>query len=228
VTGTAPGGSSPPLVKSSDGPVSVLLNRRISQPVSAFLAPRGVTPNMATLAALAIGLAGCAALALQVWWLGGILIQLSSIFAGVDGEIARRTGASSTYGDFLDTVTDRLVEYTTFAAIAYGLAQTDRWESWAWPLGALAIGGTFMLASASEKYRSVMHENYPKRQFEPFFAYLASGRDVRVFYLAIAAILATWRVDVLAWVLIAVTAVMHVNWLYRLVILRTRMQRDVE
>ncbi len=215
----------PPLVKSSDGPVSILLNRRISQLISARLAPLGVTPNIATFAALAIGVAGCAALAAQIWWLGGLLIQCSSIFAGVDGEIARRTGASSTYGDFLDTVTDRLVEYLTFIAIAYGLAQTDRWEDWAWPLGALAIGGTFMLASASEKYRSVMHQNYPKRQFEPLFAYLASGRDVRVFWLAAAAIVATWYLQVLVWVLIATIVVMHLNWIVRLILLRTRMER---
>lgn len=221
MTASAP----PPLVKSSDGPVSILLNRRISQPISARLAPLGVTPNMASFAALAIGVAGCAAFAAQIWWLGGILVQFSSIFAGVDGEIARRTGASSTYGDFLDTVTDRFVEYLTFIAIAYGLAQTARWEEWAWPLGALAIGGAFMLASASEKYRSVMHQNYPKRQFEPLFAYLASGRDVRVFWIAAAAIVATWNVDALAWVVIVITAVMHLNWVLRVAILRTRMER---
>ncbi len=221
---TAPG-ETPPLVKSSDGPVSVLINRRISQPISARLAPLGVTPNVATAIALLIGIAGSAAFAVQIWWLGGLLIQFSSIFAGVDGEIARRTGAGSTYGDFLDTVTDRFVEYASFAGIAWGLAQVERWEDWAWPLGLAAVGGAFMLASASEKYRSVMHQNYPKRQLEPLFAYLASGRDVRVFYLAVAAVIGTWNVDVFAWAVIAIVAVMHLNWLYRLVILRGRMDR---
>jgi 1L-myo-inositol 1-phosphate cytidylyltransferase / CDP-L-myo-inositol myo-inositolphosphotransferase len=212
-----------PLAKSSDGPISLAINRHVSHAISARLAPLGVSPNAATIMATLIGLAGCAAYVGQWWWLGGLLIQFSSIFAGVDGEIARRTGRSSLYGDFLDTVTDRFVEYATFIAIAAGLARVGAWETWAWPLGALAIGGSFMLAAASEKYRSVKHENYPKRQYEPMFAYLASGRDVRVFYLAVASVAATWYVDILGWSLVAIIAVMHVNWLYRLAILRGRM-----
>ena len=213
----------PPLVKSSDGPVSLLINRRISARFSGPMARAGFSPNAATAVAVLIGAAACAAYATQLWWAGGLLAQFSSVFAGVDGEIARRTGRASGYGDFFDTVTDRLVEYAVFVAIAYGLAQTDRWEDWAWPLGLFALGATFMLASASEKYRSVMHENYPKRQLEPLFAYVASGRDVRVFYLAVASMAATWNVDILFWALVAMTALVHLNFLYRVVILRNRM-----
>ncbi len=212
-----------PLVKSSDGPISLAINRHFSRPVSARLARAGVSPNGATFIALAIGVAGALAYGWQIWWLGGLLAQSSSIFAGVDGEIARRTGRSSRYGDFLDTVTDRFVEYATFVGIGVGLAQDDQWAGIAWPLALAGVGGSFMLASASEKYRSVMHENYPKRQLEPYFAYLASGRDVRVFLLMVVSILATWRVDVLVWPLVAMIAVMHVNWVYRLVVVRSRM-----
>src|SRR5690606_14308045 len=119
--------------------------------ISARLAPAGVTPNGATLMSLAIGLGGGASYALGWWWLGGLLVQFSSVFAGVDGEIARRTGASSKFGDFLDTVADRFVEYLTFVAIAVGLARSGTLEEYAWPLAAFAIGGSFMLAAASEK-----------------------------------------------------------------------------
>jgi len=212
-----------PLIKSSDGPISVAVNRRFSQPVSARLARAGVSPNGATFIALAIGVVGAVAYGWQLWWLGGLLAQCSSIFAGVDGEIARRTGRSSQYGDFLDTVTDRFVEYVTFVGIGAGLAQSERWDAIAWPLVTAGIGGSFMLAAASEKYRSVMHENYPKRQLEPYFAYLASGRDVRVFLLMVVSIVATWRLEVLVWALVAMIVVMHLNWVYRLVIVRGRM-----
>jgi phosphatidylglycerophosphate synthase len=212
-----------PLAKPSDGPVSLLFNRPISHAISGPLAGAGVSPNAATLISLAIGIAGGVAYALGVWWLGGLLVQGSSVFAGVDGEIARRTDAASRFGDFLDTVADRFVEYLTFVAIGVGLTRAGAFEAWAWPLVALAIGGSFMLASASEKYRSVMHENYPKRQYEAAFAYLVSGRDVRVFYLFLLSLGATWRVDVLFWGLVAKTALVHLNYLYRIVILRGRM-----
>ena len=213
----------PLLVKSSDGPVSLLINRRVSRLFSGPMARAGFTPNSATLISLLIGAAACAAYAAQAWWAGGLLLQFSSIFAGVDGEIARLTDRASRYGDFFDTVSDRLVEYLSILAVAYGLAQTDRWENWAWPIGLVTLGATFMLASASEKYRSVMHENYPKRQLEPLFAYIVSGRDVRVLFLAVASVAATWNVDVLLWTLVAMTALVHVNFLYRVVIVRSRM-----
>ena len=210
-----------PLEKASDGPVSLLINRPVSRRVSEPLARMGVSPNAATLMALAIGGLAAAAFALQVWWLGGVLLQLSSIFSGVDGEIARRTGSASRFGDFLDTMVDRAAEYGAFLAIAFGL--DEAWGSWAWVAGLLAIGGTFMLASASEKYRSTMQENYPKRQLEPLFAYLASGRDVRIFYVSAAAVAATWNVDVLFWTVAAIAVLLHANFVWRVLLLRTRM-----
>lgn len=210
-----------PLEKASDGPVSLLINRRISRLFSGPLSRMGVPPSGATLIALAIGALAAGMFALRIWWLGGVLLQFSSIFSGVDGEIARRTKTESRYGDFLDTIVDRFAEYAGLLAIAYGLEES--WGSWAWFVGLIAVGGTFMLASASEKYRSTMHENYPKRQFEPFFAYLASGRDVRVFIIMVGAIAATWNVDIMFWTVVAVAAFLHANFLWRVLILRTRM-----
>ena len=210
-----------PLEKASDGPVSLLINRPVSRLFSEPLARMGVSPNAATLMAFALGGLAAAAFALQVWWLGGVLLQLSSIFSGVDGEIARRTGSASRFGDFLDTMVDRAAEYGAFLAISFGLEEA--WGSWAWVAGLLAIGGTFMLASASEKYRSTMQQNYPKRQLEPLFAYLASGRDVRIFYVSVGAVVATWNVDVMFWTVVAIAALLHVNFVWRILLLRTRM-----
>ncbi len=210
-----------PLEKASDGPVSLLINRRISRLFSGPLARMGVSPSVATLMALGIGALAAGMFALRIWWLGGLLLQFSSIFSGVDGEIARRTGAESRYGDFLDTMVDRFAEYAGLLAIAYGLE--DAWGNWAWFAGLMAVGGTFMLTSASEKYRSVMHENYPKRQLEPLFAYVASGRDVRVFLIMLGAIAATWNVHIMFWTVVAVAALLHANFIWRVWILRTRM-----
>lgn len=210
-----------PLEKPSDGPVSLLLNRPISRRISAPLAQLGVSPSAATLLMLVIGAGAASAFALQIWWLGGLLLQLSSVLGGVDGEIARRTRTESLYGDFLDTVSDRLIEYGSLLAIAYGLA--DAWDNWAWAAALLAVGGTFLLAASSEKYRSAMQSNYPKRQLEPIFAYLTSGRDARIFYLMLAGIAATWQVDVMFWTLIALSSLLHANFLWRVILLRNRM-----
>ena len=158
---------------------------------------------------------------MQVWWLGGALLQLSSIFSGVDGEIARRTGTGSTYGDFLDTMVDRLVEYGGLLGIAYGLQES--WGTEAWVVGLLAVGGTFLLTSASEKYRSATGNNYPKRQYEPIFSFLASGRDVRIFYLAGAAVVATAEVNLLFWFLVAMVVLLHANFLHRGAVVQRRM-----
>lgn len=116
---------------------------------------------------------------------------------------------------------DRAAEYGAFLAISFGLEEA--WGSWAWVAGLLAIGGTFMLASASEKYRSTMQQNYPKRQLEPLFAYLASGRDVRIFYVSVGAVVATWNVDVMFWTVVAIAVLLHVNFVWRVLLLRTRM-----
>lgn len=209
------------LTKSSDGPISLLINRRISRLCSGPLAAAGVSPNGATWMAMVIGLLAAGGYVLEWWAVGGLLLQFSSIFSGVDGEIARRTGRSSAYGDFFDTMVDRFAEYAGIVAIAYALR--GYWDEWAWGIGLLALGGTFLLTSASEKYRSAMHENYPKRQLEPLFAYLSSGRDVRMFYIAVASVAATWQVDVLFWAMVAMTALLHLNFVYRVALLRGHM-----
>ncbi len=209
------------LTKSSDGPVSLLINRRVSVPISGLLARAGVSPNAATVMSGFIGVGSAAAYVFQVWWLGGLLLQFASIFGGVDGELARRSGKTSKYGDFLDTVFDRAVEYVALVAMAVGLS--DEWEMWAWIVALTAIGVTFMLTASSEKYRSVMHQNYPTRQYEGVMAYLASGRDVRLFLIAVASVAATANVDILLWSLVAVAALMHLNFAYRIVLLRSRM-----
>ena len=80
--------------KPLDGPVSRLVNRRLSGPISLVLLRAGVSPGAATVATFLFALAAAAVLALGVVWpaalvLGGILVQLASILDGVDGEIAR-------------------------------------------------------------------------------------------------------------------------------------------
>ena len=209
------------LTKSSDGAVSQLINRPISLAISGPLAAAGVSPNAASIISGLVGLGSAASYVFQLWWLGGVLIQLASILGGVDGEIARRTGNTSKYGDFLDTVIDRSVEYAVLASIGIGLS--GLMGSSAWIVALAALGGTFLLSSSSEKYRSVMQRNYPKQQLEGALAYLASGRDVRLFIIAVASVLAMLNAEILFLALAAIAILTHLNFLYRVVVLRPNM-----
>lgn len=103
-----------------DGPVSRLLNRRISTRISGFIVSRGipVTPNQMTLITLAVAMAAAALILLGHLLWGGILVEVSSILDGVDGEIARARGLASRRGGFLDTMLDRYSDITILAAVA--------------------------------------------------------------------------------------------------------------
>ncbi len=118
---------------------------------------------------------------------------------------------------------DRAVEYGAIAAIAVGLS--DVWGVWAWGVALATLGGTFVLTSTSEKYRSVMGRNYPKREIDGALAYVASGRDVRLFVIAVVSVLATIDADILFWALVTLAAAIHLTFLYRVVALKGVMNR---
>ena len=94
------------LKKSSDGPISLIFNRPISKRISSFLAQREYSPNLVTGFSCILGVLGAVWIALQIWWVGALFLQLSSIFAGVDGEIARRLNLQTPWGAFWDTFSD--------------------------------------------------------------------------------------------------------------------------
>jgi CDP-L-myo-inositol myo-inositolphosphotransferase len=103
-----------------DGPVSRLLNRKVSRRISGFIVSRDipVTPNQMTLVTLCIALAAAGLiLAGHLLW-GGVLVEAASILDGVDGEIARARGQASRRGGFLDTMLDRYSDTVILAATA--------------------------------------------------------------------------------------------------------------
>ncbi len=98
--------------KPTDGIISRMINRRISTRISKLIVSRGIplTPNQATLISFIIS-----AIPLPLYILGhpviaGIIVQLASIIDGVDGEIARLRGLTSSFGAFMDAVLDRVAD----------------------------------------------------------------------------------------------------------------------
>jgi hypothetical protein len=77
------------LGKDADGPVSRLLNRPLSTRLSMALAPLRPAPDLVSLVAFGLGLAGAVLLADGQGLAGGLLVHASSVGDGVDGEVAR-------------------------------------------------------------------------------------------------------------------------------------------
>ncbi|MGH7912099.1 MAG: NTP transferase domain-containing protein, partial [Candidatus Dormibacteraceae bacterium] len=128
--------------KPLDGAIATHLNRTLSQrmvtPALLALFPR-ITPNQVTLLAFAVMVAAAAAFAVRTPVVAALLLAFSSVLDGSDGEVARLTYRSSTYGAFLDAVLDRLSDGLVFTGAAVYLATDTH-------LGALLGGSQVPLA----------------------------------------------------------------------------------
>ena len=113
--------------KSSDGIVSLLFNRPISQRISALLLHfPGIRPGHLTVVTALLGLAmflaflagGTTGLVL-----GGILFHVASVVDGVDGEIARATYRVSRRGAVLDTAVDMATNLLFYLGVTIALTR---------------------------------------------------------------------------------------------------------
>ncbi len=184
------------LSKPTDGPVSRLLNRRVSTRVTLLLVKLGVrSPNKVT---LATGLFGVLAAMPYLYVdpvmaaLAGILVQLASILDGVDGEIARLLGRKSKFGAYLDAVTDRIVDTVSFgfacyaAVLGVGLGPGD-----AVLLTMLVVSAALMVSYVHARGEASIGTSIQLLgRIRPW-----ASRDVRLFMLAVGSVL----VPVLGW-----------------------------
>jgi len=200
----------------SDSFYSYHIQRRISTWFSVRLAGR-MGANAATGLDLIFGVAAAMLVLLDHWLWGVVMIQLFGIFSCVDGEIARIQGRSSRIGDFLDTLTDRVIELLLVGAIAFSLR--DRMEDpAALTAGFALLGGVFLLTTSSEKFRSAWQMGYPKRRLEKLFGLFCSGSDSRLLILSIGLVVSdlTGEGSFLLWLLWALAAAACVNFLVRI------------
>ena len=200
----------------SDSFYSYHIQRRISTWFSVRLAGR-MGANAATGLDLIFGVAAAVLVLLDHWLWGVVMIQLFGIFSCVDGEIARIQGRSSRIGDFLDTLTDRVVELLLVGAIAFSLR--DRMEDpAALTAGFALLGGVFLLTTSSEKFRSAWQMGYPKRRLEKLFGLFCAGSDSRLLMLSIGLVVSDLTGDglFLLWLLWALAAAACVNFLVRI------------
>ncbi|NPB06577.1 MAG: NTP transferase domain-containing protein [Aquificae bacterium] len=156
-----------------DGWVSRLLNRKLSTLVSYYLVDY-LTPHQATLLTTLIGLLS-APLAYLSPPLGGLLYQLSSALDGVDGEIARAQLRSSRFGAWLDSVLDRLVDFSFLTALALKLNPPVSFLPWV----LAALFGSIMVSYSTERFKGAFCQDAYAVIKE--LKYLPGKRDERVF-----------------------------------------------
>ncbi len=112
------------LGKPTDGPIARAFNRRVSIFLSSYLARTPIKPDHLTFITLVVGLTGS-------WYatygtyrdflIGAILFKMASILDGCDGEIARLKYMVSSYGQWLDTISDNVICIAALVGITIGI-----------------------------------------------------------------------------------------------------------
>ncbi len=168
-----------------DGFVSRYLNRPVSRWISEILVRTPINPNGISLLSFAVGIIGAIMFCPgeYIWTiLAGLVIQLSSIVDGCDGEVARLRFQSSKFGGWFDTILDRYADTAIVAGVYFGF-----WHAHAhaavW-LGAIFALTGFIMASYVKKEFVI---RYQSKLLSGLFGKLIK-RDLRIFAIMLGAI----------------------------------------
>jgi phosphatidylglycerophosphate synthase len=118
--------------KSFEGPVDALINWRFSMRITRVLARRSlaVTPNHVTVTAILVGLLAAFVVSRGGWACvaaGGVLLELNSILDSCDGELARLRYQYSKVGQWLDNLSDDIVDNVFIICAGVGLGGVWPW-----------------------------------------------------------------------------------------------------
>lgn len=172
------------LVKPTDGFISKHFNRKISTKITKILVKTRITPNQLSILVFILSLtaAGFFIHMSEYYYLliGGILVQLSSILDGCDGEVARLKFMKTNRGGFIDSVLDRYADSLIIFGLCYGYWLVTG-NSLIWLAGFGALIGTLVFsytnARHEEEFETTVRKGIPIR------------RDIRLFIIMIGALL---------------------------------------
>jgi len=172
------------LRKNKDGPISRILNRPISIKISELLLKTKITPNQISLVGFITSFIGALFFYVGEYIfliIGGILVQLSSIIDGCDGEVARLKLIQTRYGGWFDAVLDRYAD----AIIIFGMIH-GHWllhnDIIIWTIGFAALVGSFLNSYTADKYDAIFKNRIEKTNK------WRMGRDVRLFLILLGAL----------------------------------------
>ncbi len=201
----------------SDGMFCYHIQRRVSCTISSYCHSIGMSANTATFIDFCFAVAAALCFYWHYFFAGALFVWLFGLWSCVDGELARLSGKPSTLGDFYDTMTDRSAEFLIVASLLLAFRALPPVAYWDLLMFAY-MGAVFLITNSSEKFRSVFHQNYPKNTSERLFSWLCAGSDIRLLHLSIGAIwfAATGSAVVLVWLILIMTIVLYINFIFRL------------
>jgi CDP-diacylglycerol---glycerol-3-phosphate 3-phosphatidyltransferase len=135
---------------------------RLMKPVGRGLGRMGLTPNAITLGGVVFQ-AAVAVLILDGRLLGaGLLAVVAALADGLDGAVAKATGAKSDFGAVLDSTTDRLAEALYYLPIAwlYGVSPdiAERDEPWVAALALTAMVLSYLVSYIRARAESLGYD----------------------------------------------------------------------
>jgi phosphatidylglycerophosphate synthase len=135
-----------------DGPGDRYVGRAFSLRISRVLTRFPITPNQVTLVGIVLGFVAVALAAAGHIRLAGAVLVAQLILDSVDGELARLLFRSSKLGQWLDNVSDDLID--NFYVAALGIALGGPW----WTVGLVAAA--VRLACAAGMYVTVLAQGH--------------------------------------------------------------------
>jgi CDP-L-myo-inositol myo-inositolphosphotransferase len=191
-----------------DGLVSRYLNRRFSQPFSAIILRfwPNCDPNLISILSAVFGFMGAVAFWAHQPIIGGILIQISSIVDGCDGEIARATGRVTYFGGFFDSILDRYIDFVVLGSMAsFSLLFLS--PQWVLLLATTSISGSFLVSYSAAKAET-------KEGLR--FSRTIQGRDTRLFLIFLAGVSSIFTLWTIPLCLILITVLTHTTVFLRI------------
>ncbi len=175
------------LVKETDGIISRYINRKISVRITCFLINYNISisPNIITFITTVLGIFS-SIIACYCPVIGGLLIQLTSIIDGVDGEYARITNRTSKEGAFLDSVMDRIVDASIIISYTILLFENNAFLE---PLHIITLMELLLFSSLMVSYIHARGEASLGVKMQLLKPRMYVGRDLRLFLLALSFIL---------------------------------------
>ncbi len=121
-----------------------------------FLAKVRVHPNWFSVIGLIVSLGGAALFATGSFRTGAVVTAVGGFFDLTDGVIARHQGRTSTFGAFLDSTLDRVVDMALLFAIAmYYQGQGEAGLAW---LAGFALVATVVVSYSKARAESVVSD----------------------------------------------------------------------
>jgi choline kinase/phosphoglycolate phosphatase-like HAD superfamily hydrolase/phosphatidylglycerophosphate synthase len=197
--------------KALDGAVATKVNRVLSQRVftPALLRVPNLTPNQVTLIAFAVAVAAAVTFAAGAPVVAALLVWLSSVLDGSDGEVARLTFRSSRFGGFLDATLDRVADCLLLTGAAIYLARS---EAFADLFGSASVAVAIVIANLAIAGHVLVSYTTAKAEVDLDHRYVGAlvggghGRDLRLGIVTVGALLAWLHPALLAAGLVVVAA----------------------